>query len=173
MTQISHVPFEENTVHSIYEEFVKDNLFLIKWEFTPEYTEENKDLNYTFYHWKNTETNEYIQTTLDYNNHQLPENRVTFNEFFSYKDIFLFSRVNSKKDFINNNYWNNIFNFFYKKDGFYTINEQNENYIKIKILDNVCEIIGGNTNNTSPITLEQKIELDVVTDEDVEKIEVK
>ena len=47
------------------------------------------------------------------------------------------------------------------------------NYIKIKISDNVCEIISGNINNISPITLEQKIELDIVTDEDVKKIEVK
>lgn len=154
---------EKNTVHSIYEEYVKDNILLVKWEFTPEYTEETKSLNYTSYYWKNFSKNEIIQKTLDSDGNELSENLTTWGENYSNKSTFLLSKEVSKKDFLNNNYWNNIFNFFNKKDDFYTINEQNGNYIKIKTTDNVCELIRGNIN----ITMEQKIELDVVSEDDI------
>lgn len=174
LTTISYTLLDgENTKHSIYEEYTKDNIFMIKWEFTPEYTEETKDLNFTSFYWKDTETGKIIQYTLDSNNTLLTDNKTTWGENVSNKSVFIFDANLSKKDFINNNYWNNIFNFISKEDDFYTINIQSRNYIKIKISDNVCEINQYNINNPDYITLEQKIELDVVTDEDVKKIEQK
>lgn len=174
LTTIPYTLLDEgNTKHSIYEEYTKDNIFMIKWEFTPEYTKETKDLNFTSIYWKDTETEENIQYTLDSNNVLLAENRTTWGENVSNKSIFTFGTELSKKDFISNNYWNNIFNFFSKKDGFYTIYIQNGNYIKIRILDNVCEINQYNNDHPEYISLEQKIELDVVTDEDIKKFEQK
>ena len=169
LTSITYMPDEKDKIHNIHTEYVKNNILKINLEFNSEYTEDTKNLNYTSIFWKNLETNEISKITLNSDNGLLDENLVQWDENITYKSVFLWDAKLSKESYLMDNYWNNVFNFFNDKDNFYKIYQSNGNYIKIKITDKVCEIITGNENNQNLVSIEQKIELDIVSDSDIEQ----
>ena len=165
------MPDEKDKIHNIHTEYVKNNILKINLEFNPEYTEDTKNLNYTSIFWKNLETNEISKITLNSDNGLLDENLVQWDENITYKSALLWDAKLSKESYLMDNYWNNVFNFFNDKDSFYKIYQSNGNYIKIKTTDSVCEMITGNENNQNLVSMEQKIELDIVSDSDIEQID--
>ena len=165
-TSITYTPGEVDKVHNVYEDYVKDNILKARWEFTPEYTEETKDLNCTSIYWKNMETNEKEIITVDSEENPLTENLVHWNEDISYKSRFHLDVEDGIKDL----YLNNIFNILKTDEGFYKINQLYGNYFKIKITDKTCEIL---IYNKDFLSIKQQINLNAVSDVDVSKIDIK